>query len=346
MANNDVLEINVGPLTSFNSLNLYLSPGLDKLRTDYTKGKQTIPVWDLRNIYPKKVAISALVAFLSISKKIRDFIGQPIEVISLWQPEFQGFLSDIGFVQISQELDLFDWKGMLGGFPSGKTNPHTKIFYYSNLPLDFDDHDKIVLWKDKKRQEIKHSMLIRLNTVFDSKMLNERWSKNLESVLTITAAELIVNSLLHGRDTAFVGVQRSPKRITTTICDAGFGFPRSMRQNHEWLKEKKLLKHNEALLIASLLSKNKIGLYRAVDDVILTGGYVIISSFDSEIRWERKMWEKAKDALEDKGLSKVKLQDIGDPIEGYVDTGRIYQGYYKMYPTFLVGSRITFEIPL
>ncbi len=346
MADRDILEINVGPLSSFNSLNLYLSPGLDKLRSDYAKGKQTIPVWDLRNISPKGVAISALVSFLSIAKKIRDFIGQPIEVLSLWQPEFQGFLSDIGFVQISKEFDLFDWKGMLGGFSSGKTNPNTKIFYYSNLPSNFDNHDAIVAWKDSKRQDIKHSMLIKLNNIFDSKMIDERWSQNLESVLTITAAELIVNSLLHGRDIAFVGVQRSSKRITTTICDSGSGFPKSMRQNHSWLKDRKLLRHVDALLIASLLSKNKIGLYRAIDDVILTGGYVIISSFDCEIRWQHSIWEIAKLALETNGLSKIKLEDIGSPIEGFVETGRIQQGYYKTYPTFLVGSRITFEIPL
>jgi hypothetical protein len=341
---NEKMEINIGPLSSFNSLNLYIGPHLDKLREDYANGIQTIPVWNLRNISSKKVSIAALVAFLSISKRIRDFIGQPIRVESRWDPDFQGFLADIGFIQIADKFCLYDWQGMLGGYRIKKTNPKTKIFYYSDIPKEFSNHESLIAWKDSKRQEIKHSMVLRLNNVFDSPGLNDNWSANLEAVLTITTAELIVNSLLHGQEYAFVGVQRSSKRVTATVCDTGRGFPKSMNKTYDFAK--KPLSHSKALLIASLLSKNKIGLYRAIDDVILSGGYVIMSSFDSEIRWEEKIWKKAKGLLETKGLTNIEINDLGTPIEGFVEANKVFGGYYKKHDSLLIGTRITFEIPI
>ena len=341
----EILEINVGPLSSFNSLNLYIGPQLTKLRNDYMHGRQTIPIWDLRHISPKAASISALVAFLSISKRIRDFIGKPIEVKSYWQPEFQGFLADIGFIHIAQYFDLYDWGGHLGGFVSGKTNPNTKIFFYSDLPGDFKDQDEVNDWKDLKRQEIKHSLLLRLSNLFDSKTFQEHWTERLEAVLTITSAELIVNSLLHGNDVAFVGVQRTSKRISACVCDSGIGFPKSMRKNHRKLMNDSI-NHCTALMLASLLSKNKIGLYRAIDDVIATGGHVIFSSFDAEIRWQEEIWNNALTALNEKGLEGISLNDLGEPTEGFMERENIEKGYYKNYKTFLIGSRITFEIPL
>jgi hypothetical protein len=338
--------INVGPLTSFNSLCLHLIPQLTELRNDYVHGKRVTPVWDLRNITPKAPSISALTAFLSISKRIRDFIGQPVEIASHWQPAFQGFLADVGFVKIAQEFDLYDWKGMLGGYRTGITNPKTKIFYYSDLPdLDRSNQQQVIEWKDRKRQEIKHSLLLRLSNLFDSKFFHESWSNNLESVLTVTGSELIVNSLLHGNEIAFVGVQRSGKGITTAICDAGIGFPKSMKSNHQWLKDAPLLKHINAIVMASLLSKNKIGLYRAIDDVIQTTGYVVLSSYDAEVRWEHALWEKAKELRVDQKGQVVDMKDLGAPLKGYAELEQIYKGYYKEYEGFLIGSRITFEIP-
>lgn len=337
--------INVGPLKSFGSLTFHLAPQLEELRDSYIKGERLIPVWDLRNISPYGASISALTAFLSISKRIRDFIGQPIRILIHWQPEFQGFLSDIGFVQIANEFDLYDWQGMLGGYKTGNTNPKTKIFYYSNLPdIDKTDLDQVINWKDTKRQEIKHSIIFRLSNLFDSKYFYESWSKNLESVLTITTAELVVNSLLHGNDIAFVGVQRSRRGITTAICDSGIGFPKSMMINNKNLSTYKDLTHFKALVLASLQSKNKIGLYRAIDDVINTDGYVIMSSFNTEIRWEHKYWVLAK-SIENKLQILENDKLLGEPIKGFVNIDRITNGYHKIFDKSLIGSRITFEIP-
>ena len=338
--------INVGSLSSLSNLNFYLSKELYALREGYILGNGKLPVWDLRNISPRGASISALTGFIAISKTLRDFIGQPIEIISHWQPEFQGFLSDIGFLKIAHEFDLFDWQGMLGGYDNNKTNPTTKIFYYNEIPrINFSDLNEVVEWKDQKRQEIKHSIHFRLNNIFNSKYLHESWSRNLEGVFTITLAELVVNSLLHGRDTAFIAVQRSRTGISTVVCDSGRGFLKSIGEAKSNLISNLESSSLKALLLSSLQSKNKIGLFRAINDIIKTDGYVNISSFDGEILWKKDLWQKALKIEEVKGLENIKLFDLQDYMLQSFDSSFGQTGYLKKYEHFLVGSRITFEIP-
>ena len=338
--------INIGSLSNLSNLNYHLGKELNLLRDSYIHGNGKIPIWDMRNIPPKNASISALTAFLTISKTIRDFIGQPIEVLAFWQPEFQGFLSDIGFLKIAHKFDLYDWKGMLGGYDNDKTSVTTKIFYYSDVPIiDYGSQSEIINWKDIKRQEIKHSIHFRLNNIFNSKLFHESWNKNLEAVFTITLSELVVNSLLHGRDTAFVGVQRTKRGVSTAVCDSGRGFLRSMKDTKSHLKGNLENSNLNALLISSLQSKNKIGLFRAIDDIILSDGYVIMSSFDGEILWKKEIWERAKKNENQRGIDNITTEGIGNFTNGFVDSIFKEEGYFKKYDNFLVGSRITFEIP-
>jgi hypothetical protein len=338
--------INTGSLSSISNLNYHLTKELKTLRESYLNGNDNIPIWDLRNLTPKKVSFSALTAFLSISKTIRDFIGQPIEIIAHWHPEFQGFLSDTNFLKISNEFDLYDWKGMLGGYDSNKTSPNTKIFYYSNIPqFHYNDQEKIIEWKDRKREEIKRSVSFRLKPIFENDFFIDQWNKELEAVFSTTISELVVNSLVHGRSVAFVGVQRTRKGITTCVCDSGIGFLNSLKRYKPNIKNSLKNSSLMAILYASFHSKNKIGLYRAISDVIRSGGYINISSFDSEILWKSEVWkyidkyENLNDALE------LDLTKSDYYINKYVDLDTLNKGYFKNYEHFLIGSRITFEIP-
>lgn len=339
--------INVGTLRSLPNLNYHLGKELKILRESYIFGKGKIPIWDIRSIAPKNVSISALTSFLSISKTIRDFIGQPIEIMCLWQPDFQGFLSDIGFLKISKDFDLYDWKGMLGGFETNKTSPNTKIFYYSDVPqIDINSKDEIIEWKDIKRQEIKHSIFFRLNNIFRTTFFNENWNKNLEGVFTITISELVVNSLLHGRDVAFVGVQRTRTGISTCVSDSGRGFLRSMIDSRSNLTDTLGSSNLKALLFSCFQSKNKIGLFRAIDDIISSNGYVIMSSFDGEISWRSLLWDNLKSYDQESLIHNLILENHRNYITGFADQNILTEGYLRNHEDFLVGSRITFEIPL
>ncbi len=338
--------INIGSLSSISNLNYHLTKELKILRDSYLSGNDNIPIWDLRNLTPKKVSFSALTAFLAISKTIRDFIGQPIEIMVHWHPEFQGFLADTDFLKISNEFDLYDWKDMLGGFESNKTSPNTRIFYYSNIPqFHYTNQEKIIKWKDLKREEIKRSVSFRLKPIFDNNYFIDQWNKELEAVFTITISELIVNALLHGRSAAFVGVQRTRKGITTCVCDSGIGFLKSIQRYKPRLTDILNKSSLKAILYASFHSKNKIGLYSAISDVIQSGGYVNISSFDSEILWKSEIWDYIDqyDNLDD--VIKLELTKNDYYIDSYVDFETLNKGYFKNYDHFLIGSRITFEIP-
>lgn len=338
--------INIGTLSSISNLNYHLTKELKTLRESYLNGDDHIPIWDLTNLVPKKVSFSALTAFLSISKTIRDFIGKPIEVKVLWQPEFQGFLSDTDFINISEDFDLYDWKGMLGGYSSEKTSPNTRIFYYSDIPsFNYIDTEKIVEWKDQKREEIKRSISFRLRPVFDNNYFIEKWNKELEAVFTTTISELVINSLIHGRSTSFVGVQRTRKGITTCVCDSGIGFLNSLKRYKPELKT--FLKDSplNAIIYSSFHSKNKIGLYRAISDVIKSGGYVNISSFDSEVLWKKENWGLVDYQQKQSNILKIDALNSDYYLDGYVDKERLAKGYFKNFDHFLIGSRVTFEIP-
>lgn len=338
--------INVGSLSSLSNLNYHLTKELKILRESYLNGNGNIPVWDLRNLTPKKVSFAALTAFISISKTIRDFIGRPIEIKVIWHPDFQGFLSDIDFLKIAIEFDLYDWKGMLGGFRQNKTSPDTRIFYYSGIPtFDYTDTDKIINWKDIKREEIKRSISFRLKPIFDNNYFVEKWNKELEALFSTTISELVVNSLVHGRSIAFVGVQRTRKGITTCICDSGIGFLNSIKKYKPDITAHLHNSSLKAILYSSFHSKNKIGLYRAISDVIKSSGQINISSFDSEILWRDEIWSSISKRNNLSEILQIDVEKSEYYIDSYVDYETLQRGYFKKYSHFLMGTRITFEIP-
>lgn len=338
--------INTGSLSSLSNLNYHLTKELKILRESYLNGNGNVPVWDLTDITPKKVSFSALTAFLAISKTIRDFIGKPIEIRVIWHPEFQGFLSDIDFLKIAQEFDLYDWKGMLGGFINKKTSPNTRIFYYSDIPtFNYTDLENIVNWKDIKREELKRSISFRLKPLFDNNYFIDQWNKELEAIFTTTISELVVNSLIHGRSTAFVGVQRTRKGITTCVCDSGIGFLNSLKKYKPELIEFLDNSNLKSILYSSFHSKNKIGLYRAISDVLKSNGYINISSFDSEILWKPEIWTFIDKYQTLEEILKLDILKSDFFTDGYSDMDKLNKGYFKKYDHFLMGSRITFEIP-
>lgn len=338
--------INVGSLSSLTNLNYHLTKELKTLRESYLDGNGNTPIWDLTNLIPKKVSFAALTAFLSISKTIRDFIGKPIELKVLWHPDFQGFLSDIDFLKISSEFDLYDWKGMLGGFKSNRTSPNTRIFFYSDIPeFGYTDSDQIINWKDTKREEIKRSISFRLKPIFDNDYFIEEWNKELEAIFTTTISELVVNSLIHGRSIAFVGVQRTRKGITTCVSDSGIGFLNSLKKYKPEISEFLENSNLKSILYSSFQSKNKIGLYRAINDVIDSGGYINISSFDSEIMWKQKFWAFINNYPNADEVLKIDVEKTEFYINKYSDLEMLNKGYLRKYDHFIMGSRITFEIP-
>ena len=350
-------EINVGPLTSTGSLYYYLANSLQEIRSASLKGQNPNVRFDLRYIIYPKVNLSALTAFLSLSRKIREATGKPSELIINWEPNMLRFLTDVDFFFIARKLDIFQWdENMIGGFVSGKTNPNTKLLYFGdvNSVESIKNHfDSLSFFKKQFKQKITPNFSLRCSEILRG------FSGSIINLITNTTIELIVNCLIHGEDVAFVGLQRTSKRITITVCDSGVGFKKSL---NKYLNKdiSHSISHSQALLIGSMMQQEEHGLRLAIsqvlnyseeyplNDLFQNEGWVIMSSFDTEIRWQKANWSLAKEAFDS-----VDLHTLVPSMEYFLGEKKVnyntYEslgGHWKIFSNFLIGSRITFEIPL
>jgi hypothetical protein len=316
------------------------------------EGERPEVVWDLRHVEPTHMSMAGLTAFLSVAHRLRQFTdhAQPARVV--WNPEIFAFWDDISLFRISQQYDLLKWpEGIIGGYSPGQTNPNTELLVvpYENVPDRTVNIDYWKTWKDSVRQKFKEDLLLRCGRLFQPSRRSGDFPQELLDNVAVACAELVVNSLLWGRSTAFVGLQRSGKGITVAVCDSGVGFITSIRGQSK-LRAMNSKDHAEALAIGAVVNRREYGLRRVINTVIKNGGWVIMSSFDTEIHWKDSLWERAKagagrieeSALDLKGL----MNAIGSPVRGKPTLDDRESGYCKAWDYGLRGTRITFEIPL
>ncbi|MDQ3099862.1 MAG: hypothetical protein M3R08_00625 [Bacteroidota bacterium] len=348
----DDLIINTGPVSSFGSLTYHVAPRLADLRNALVHGYDPNVAFDLRGLSQGRMSISALTAFLSLAHRLRTFYGHPIPTLINWNPAIQSFWADVDFLKIVQQLSLLEInQGLLGGYKSGQTNKQTRILYFNEIPSpsDLSTKENMYAWKDACRQSVKERLSYFLFDLLRNIGIPLAKARNLEMVLGITTAELIVNALLHGRDLAFVGIQRSSRGVTVSVCDSGRGFLKSMRDNYlNQMPQSNEATHANAIAIASLMKREEIGLYRAISDVLGNYGWVVMSSFDCEIRWEPEFWLKVASRFDENRPFDhlVGLKLLGQPQDSRYGVKESYRGYYKQFKDSLVGTRVTFEIPV
>lgn len=346
------LPINVGPLNGLGSFCLYTARALKEFSDLYMEGEHPEVEWDLRNVEPTHMSMAGLTAFLSTAHRLRQFTdhAQPARVV--WNPEIFAFWDDISLFRISQQYDLLKWpEGIIGGYAPGQTNPNTKLLVvpYENVPDRKVDLEYWKTWKDSVRQKFKDDLLLRCGRLFRPSRGTGEFPEGLRDNVAVACAELVVNSLLWGQSTAFVGLQRSRTGITAAVCDSGVGFIGSIQEQSK-LRGLHYKDHVEALALGAVVNRREYGLRRVINTVIKNGGWVIMSSFDAEIHWKNSLWERAKMgagrtedySLDLKGLMKA----IGSPVRGKPTLDDRENGYGRVWDYGLRGTRITFEIPL
>jgi hypothetical protein len=351
-------RINVGPLTSFNSLVYHLSSEFKKIREGYLRGETPEFYFDLTNIRSKSMHISAITALLCFGKKLSSFVGYPIPVLFYWDPDILNFLNSIEFFNISKKLQIFEFypKGIVGGFRKEKYqfNPNSKIIYYADIfPIKDIDADDIGLEKAKHKSKIAGNFKLLCSSVLRG------ISSSLENKIANAALELIVNSLMHAEEIAFVGLLRTNRKIVVSICDAGIGFPKALSRAYKSDGFSNLT-HAQGIFLGSLVQRREHGLRLAINELLTDKevtfnnnkedfGWVVISSYNTEIRWEKELWNTALREFEKIDFDKFipPLESIlGSKIESYIDKEDVTRGYWKVYDHFLVGTRISFEIIL
>jgi hypothetical protein len=318
----------------------------------YMEGVRPEVEWDLRNVEPSHMSMAGLTAFLSTAHRLRQFTdhAQPTRVA--WNPEIFAFWDDISLFRISKQYDILKWpEGILDGYSIGQTNPNTELLVvpYENVPDRTVDIEYWKRWKDSVRQKFKDDLLLRCGRLFNRSRSTTEFPQELQDSVAVACAELVVNSLLWGQSTAFVGLQRSGTGITVAVCDSGVGFITSMYGQSK-LRNVRSKEHVEALAIGAVINRREYGLRRVINTVIKNGGRVVMSSFDAEIHWKSSLWDRAKAGagmIEDSSIDLDGLMtSIGSPVRSKPSLDDYANGYCRIWDYGLRGTRITFEIPL
>jgi len=338
--------INVGGLEGVGSVYKQSSKGLREFSDLWLEHREVSVVWDLRLVQNNKISISALAFFLSIAHRVNHFTQKPQTILINWHSKTLGFLSDVGFFQVANYYELFDWPFEMGGFTEGQTNPNSKVMSFDELDLnrpDYSCEEAISTWKRVHREHYRQEIVNKCSSLFSNK---DDISKSRNSVLILsrTCSELAVNSLLWGRASAFLGLQRSRKRITISASDIGIGIYSSLKGKGSNNVECDFDEDIKGVLLSSIINPNDFGLKSAIQTVVDFGGSISIASGKGEVFWAKPMWETFLAAYESKGV-----ESAFSSLPGVVFKANMEQrdfGYIRHWKYSIRGTRITFSLPI
>ena len=349
--------IRVGPLNSLSSLIFFLSRPLAELSQMYVRGQAVRPVFDLRAVEPRRQSMAALTAFLSIAERLGKFTGYPVPVLFDWNPAVLSFWDDIKFLQLAETQAYLQFEeALLGGYRVGATNPNTRIVRYAldeTDPMpDLRSGAPLRAWKDRTRSMLSNDISFTCENLFRPIGSRGAIDERVKNLITASAAELALNSLMHGRAPAYLGVQRAPASITVAVCDCGEGFPRSLSRhpNHADAINRSPPSDAQALLFACLMNRSEMGLLRAITQITgssLFDGAVLMSSYSAEMRWRQGLWERTLKALDDKVTRPADLDVsalLGPSLGGRPSYEAKQEGFYRSWEPGLRGTRVSFEI--
>jgi hypothetical protein len=198
----------------------------------------------------------------SIRKKYQlPFIGyfesQQKEIFYA-DPRKASFLKATKFINLTQKLRIIQWH-LLKNIPDKEFNPNTGIqivdvpsisknvhlYYRENELLDknillleilknkgITEPEELELKYEEVKTDIKNDIK---KFIFDdiSNVFTDKEGKDLKFKVISYAAEIILNSFIHGRVNPFFAIQRTSKKITVTICDDGIGLVESFKRLHK-----------------------------------------------------------------------------------------------------------------
>lgn len=338
--------IDAGRLDSLAAMVYNTAEPLKKFSEGYAAGGTPRIVWDLRGLVERQMSMAALTAFLAVAYRLRQFVPKAAEAKLRWSPSVFGFLDDTDFFKIVKANDLITFpEEILGGYwhVLGKTSPSTKFLMFPEREAPpYDNQEQWTNWKDNTRTYIRNQIRSYTGEIFKPSVIAKSLPRQLEQVVTQAAAELALNSIMWGETAAFVGVQRSPARISVAVCDSGLAFLHSLRHGRSRGRKYAPTAHVEALVLASILNQREYGLRRVIEEVVENNGWVSLWSYDGEVHWRRSNWSRYRDIYESEELTRA----IEPSIRGRVDARQKEAGYFRHWSQGLRGARISFEIPL
>jgi hypothetical protein len=346
----ETFPINVGPLSGLDSLSYYTSEPLNRYSDLYQRGARPEVEWDLRQVQSGRMNLAGLTAFLSLAHRLRQFTLEPPYLRLTHDEKAISFLKDISFLQLAKKYDLWRVADPLRAVAKrGKTNPNTNIFMFELSEFPDPEDSDFIPWKDYIRQEIKKELLLKCGPIFKPRADTVPLPEALPDEIAIVCAELVLNSVLHGRSPAFIGLQRTYPRISVAVCDSGRGFLQTLQDRHERLGTEIPFAntHLKAVLLGCLVNRRGYGLRRAIDTVIRSGGWVEISSGECQINWRAPLWDHVvRAAANDASVLMDTGKMLGPSTTGKPSPTETALGFYRVSEYGLRGARVTFEIPI
>ena len=349
----ELIRVDPGPLTSISAFYRWSIKPLHMLTDLIREGHDIDIEWDLRSVEFQRINLGALTTFLSTAYRVRGFVSRTPLLLLTWNPRILGFLSDVSFFSIARDLDICKFQEeMLGGFDVGATNPNTGImaFPFARPPAFDQETPRWQRWKDKQRMTYTLELLKRANNIFDSRNRKLGLPESAKNLVATSAAELILNSMLWGGSPAFVGMQRSSKRISVVVADSGQGFLHSIYSNRQKNDLPTIASHSDALVYASMINNRDFGLRKVINLIAENGGWVEMSSYSSELRWSYPAWDVVRTNFPLIVARELDLVDLiqrafGDEA-GNATREKKLQGYYRKWSRGIRGARVSFEYPL
>lgn len=337
------IRFRVGALQSISSLYFNVKDDLREFNVAWVEGKKPEVIWDMTDLRPGKMNVSALSFFLALAHRMRMFMNEPQPILIDWNPNVLQFLEDIRFLAVSKQFDLFKWPDVLGGYETGNGNPNNRIIAYDKLSLipSFQENDLISEWKKLHREKYRSHLMSSCQSLFEHTNIE----RGLPLLISRNCAEVAVNSLLWGGSAAFIGLQRASKYIFVSVSDIGVGFSASYNcKNFLDIAGDGHERDIISLLNCSVLNANDLGLKRLISSVIDLGGNVTLSSGNAELSWKKEFWIGFLNDISELGLDKAifKAKNFG----ARLDPERKETGFSRILPQSIRGARVSFVIPL
>jgi hypothetical protein len=350
-----VLIINCGNFSSLD--NFYRSVGLslqvNEESTNMIFTKIELDCQLLNRV--KNIRISVLTCLLSLAYDLKIKYKTTCHIVLAKDPSILQFFKDTNFYLVSKTDEIINWdlyETVDEDILLQVRNINCKIISFSDLmKLKANTSNINVATKTKNYlQDVLPGRILREYTSI--LMMSEYDERKLViGLLSKTISEYVINAIIHGKSSSYLGVQLSRAGISVCISDSGIGVLNSLKQNYnaEWANRININSDIDAILNASLKQNIDIGLRDTIHTIIEKEGFTVISSGNAEIIWGQRLWQHALNFFDHinyqntlqkhENILTYKLNDRNTKED------LINQGGYRIFDYNLQGTRIFFEIP-
>lgn len=291
-------------ITSFNFYNEVLKD----LHEYFQSNTKDDLILDFTNV--DYIDVEVIPILLTTGCMLKDYFGTPVPLFVPWKPRLLSYLSDIKFIDIAIEWNIFAFDGrFLGGYETNKIKPGSKTYCF-----------KAGTYKDEIREELRNSLKVISEFNRGDSILSEIRVKQILNEIT----EICHNGCNHSNSMCFISIESNSGKDTATISisDYGIGYYKSLTNKvnsgkieFNFIDQESFLKLNQSekniysILEAVFYRKNstEYGLYNVIEEILFNNGTVRIHTENTQLIFRRKDLFYNKDIIANEFVEKSQL---------------------------------------